>query len=133
MISTKEKILSKREFYTGLLLAIATKSNKGFPAEGAAFHNAFAEALKVAMESSQAPRVEGQRWITVDPLFGVVHEADEMLLFGENSKLLSLGNPAFHNAGFKLTSKQAAAELEETGYAEWFGEVADRFLRALGR
>ena len=132
MTSTRNRVISKRTFYTGFLLAIAKLNKTEFVADGHSFHRAFDEAVRTAKGIARAPRIEGQQWMQLDPVFGVVKEADEMILFGERERLLTLGNPDLLKASFKLTSDEAASELDEIGNTRLFEKMAKVFIAKLG-
>jgi hypothetical protein len=127
------EVISKRTFYRGFLLAVAKNAGKEFLADGADFHRAFDEAVRVRNELSDVPVIEGERWLRIDPVFGVMKAADEMLLFGERERLLTLGNPELQKASFKISREEAAVELEDVGNVELFDKMAGRFLERLKR
>jgi len=123
------KNISKYEFYSMLMLAVA-ELRRDFLAEGPAFHRAFSKAVEFALANAEYA-VEDAVAMRVDPVFGVVHQATEMLLEAEEDRLISLLNPELRTAQFKISEQQAASELEALGHAAWFRELAQRFVNEL--
>lgn len=121
--------MDKLTFYRGLLCALRTRRND-FVAEGDRFHQAFAATVEHARrETSQS---EAPPAIHLDPIFGVYHEANEMLLEGEQDLLISLFNPRYRKATFRITSNEAEEELREIPNTEWFRDLGRVFHERLG-
>jgi len=131
-LSNGGKILDKLTFYRGLLCALRTQ-REDFVAEGDCFHRAFAAAVEHAQEKADPASFLMPPQIHLDPMFGVYHEADEMLLEGEQDLLISLLNPRHRRASFRITKSEAEAELREiSGAAEWFKDLGRIFHEQLG-
>jgi hypothetical protein len=114
--------IDRDTFYMGLMLALRALRDD-FVAEGTGFHEAFLSAVNFAREQGEF-EIENARRIRLDPVFGVVHEANEMVLEAEQARLVALLNPRLKKAQFKISKTQADRELEETGAAEWFRAIA---------
>lgn len=118
------------DFYRGLLLGMRTHFGDDHPrfrAAGSVFHAAFLEAAQVALdqwpEGSERPRL----FLRADPIFGTCRHADELLVEGEQDLLISLFNPRFEFAEFKIDKAQAQQELDQTGLVQPFA-AAGRVL-----
>jgi hypothetical protein len=125
----RRKDLDKLTFYRGLLCALCTQ-RKDFVAEGDRFHEAFAATVKHARWKT--PQNVAPPVIHLDPIFGVYHEANEMLLEGEQDLLISLFNPRYRKATFRITSNEAEEELREIPGTEWFRDLGRVFHERLG-
>jgi hypothetical protein len=119
--------LQKHEFYSGLMLAIRAYGQPSFDAEGPSFYKAFLGAVERAKKDGW--EVEGIRSMTRDPVFGVVHQANEMLVEAEEDRIIALLNPQLREAHFKISKAQAAKELAESGEDEWFKTLALEFIK----
>lgn len=125
-------VVGRDEFYQGLMLALRLKTDH-FVAEGPAFHQAFVKVLDFIRSTASSYEVEDIDWIRVDPVFGVVHEANEMLLEAEQDHLVALLNPRLRVAQFKISEEQAAEELAQTDAPDWFRTLAETFHQELAR
>jgi hypothetical protein len=102
-----------------------------FTAEGQAFHRAFISTVELAKRT--APRRNLLRGLTlrVDPIFGVCPQASEMLLEGEQDRVLSLMNPDLEKARFKIPSSDAKLQLQRLPDSKWFERLGKHFAREL--
>ena len=125
--ATTSRRVQKHEFYSRLMLAIRACGSDHFDAEGPTFYDAFLRAVERAKADGR--EVEGIGSMTRDPVFGVVHQANEMLLEAEEDRIIALLNPQLKEAHFKISQAQAAKELAETGDEEWFKQLACEFIR----
>lgn len=118
-------------FYRGLLFGLRIHK-KDFPAEGENFHRAFVSTIEKAKKT--APRRGLLRNLTfhVDPIFGVCSEASEMLLEGEQDRVLSLMNPDLEKAQFKIGPSDAKAQLKRLPDGKWFEQLGRYFAEQLG-
>ncbi len=124
-------MMSSSAFYRGLLYALCEASPGGkFVADGDEFHNAFREALRLAVaELPDAPAKQMLR--NFDPVFGVSPEASEMLLEGERDLILSLLNPKLRVAEFKIDAATAKKALDRLPNPEALRKVAKHFRQHL--
>jgi hypothetical protein len=116
-------------FYRGLLCALRTKREE-FVAQGELFHHAFASTVEYARRLAGGAEAVP---LHMDPVFGIYHEANEMLLEGEQDLLLSLMNPRLQKARFKIDMDEAEQELNELPDPSFFkklGEYLDAQLSA---
>ena len=125
------KELDQHTFFAGLMLALRLRRDR-FTAEGRVFHRAF---LAVVAKAQAEANLKGARWIKMDPVFGVVPEANDMLLEAEADRILSFLNPRLKTAVFKIKQDQAERELLQLDpkNAEWFkslGAYFDEQLRS---
>ena len=125
MEHAQHREVDKYSFYNGLMLAIGTIRDE-FVAEGKTFHRAFYETIQYAQTNTEYS-IEGASWISVDPIFGVVSEAHEMLLEAEEDRLIALLNPELQKARFRINKEQAEEELQTTEAPEWFLSLAKYF------
>jgi hypothetical protein len=123
--------LQKHEFYSGLMLAVAASGQTSFDAEGPSFYEGFLRAVERAR--NDGCDVEGIRSMTRDPVFGVVHQANEMLVEAEEDRIIALLNPQLKEARFKISQAQAAQELAASGEHEWFRTLALEFVKVAGQ
>ena len=124
--------MDKLTFYRGLLCALRTQ-REDFVAEGDRFHRAFAATVEHAQEKADPGTLLMPPEIHLDPMFGVYHEANEMLLEGEQDLLISLLNPRHRKASFRITKIEAEEELREISYAaDWFKDLGRIFHEQLG-
>lgn len=113
MMGPTTKTLDRHTFYSALLLALREEHSE-FVAEGKQFHRAFLAVVdKVRQEKPF--QLKGEQKIGLDPVFGVVNEANEMVLEAEHDRVLSLLNPRLRKAQFKISKAQAKKELGELG------------------
>ena len=120
------EMINKYTFYSGLLLALCTR-RRSFRAEGRQFYEAFMETVEFANREPELIAIEGSEHIFLDPTFGVVREANEMILEAEHDDIISLLNPRLKNAHFKITREEATQELNQLAEAEWYLELAEKF------
>jgi len=118
--------MDRHTFYTGLMLALSTLRD-GFPTEGRKFHEAFRATIEYLQAERHEVAVEGIEWMQPDPVFGVVHEATEMVLEAKQDRIVALLNPQLREARFKISAKQAQKELRTLPKPEWFMDLAKRF------
>lgn len=119
-------------FYRGFLYALREEVGESgrFVAEGDKFHEAFREALTVALR--ELPEVPVRQMLrNFDPVFGVSPEATEMVLEGERDFIVSLLNPRLRIAQFKIDTKTAREQLEQMPEREALRRVAQRFHERL--
>ena len=126
---TNEEV-SQHLFNQGLLLAArAAGAPTEFVTEGPKWDAAFGA---VVNHLSDDHRVHA--WLKFcyrDPMFGNWPAASELILQGEHDLLLALLSPTLGRAAFLLKKEQAAQELEEFPYREWFQSVGEIFAKAL--
>lgn len=120
------RTIDKYSFFSGFMLALGAQREK-FVAEGQAFHEAFSKTIEYARQEFPEVEIEGAAWFRIDPVFGVVREAHEMLLEAEEDRLISLLNPALRKAQFRITKEQAMEELQEMESSGWFLQLAKYF------
>ena len=129
---TRPTAIDRHTFFSGLMLALRTYRSE-FQAEGPRFHQAFQRLVDRA-KADHRFQVEGIRWMTVDPIFGVVHAANEMVLEAEQDRLVSLLNPHLRHARFKVSREQATRELEQLAEKkDWFLDLANQFNKDLSQ
>jgi len=134
-IATAEsQTIDKLTFYRGLLYALRLQLGDAtkFFTHDASFHRAFGAAVSYA--KATWPGGSGRPIEThEDPIFGEYEEAREMLLEGEQDRLLSLMNPRLQKGSFTITREEARAELDELPHADWFvtlGKMLAKELRS---
>ncbi|MCB9619810.1 MAG: hypothetical protein H6724_10235 [Sandaracinus sp.] len=122
--------ISRHTFFQGLLLAArAEGAPEEFDAEGRVIHDAFGAVVAFLQKSDV--KVVGLSTVRRDPVFGVFHEANELLLQAEQDLILGFVNPTLRKAKFKLAALEAKAELEEFDHAAWLREAGRAFADAL--
>ncbi|MBX3245555.1 MAG: hypothetical protein KF901_00035 [Myxococcales bacterium] len=123
--------ISRHTFFQGLLLAArAEGAPDEFDAEGRAVHDAFG-AVVAFLQRSTDVKVTGLTTVRRDPVFGVFHEANELLLQAEQDLILGFVNPTLRKAKFKVAESDANAELSEFDQAEWLRQAGRAFADAL--
>lgn len=130
---TQPLTIDTETFYAGVLYALGeTQDHREFVADGDRFHQAFLRAVQCARQHGEV-RVEDLEWMEMDPVYGVMHHADEMLAFGQSARMLSLLNPELVKARIRYSSDRARQKLEQLGqgHDEWFRVVAKAFVEAL--
>lgn len=122
--------MDKVTFYRGLLFGLRMHRAQ-FTAEGEAFHRAFISTVELAKRT--APKRDLLRGLTlrVDPIFGVCPQASEMLLEGEQDRVLSLMNPDLEKARFKIASTDAKVQLRRLPESKWFEKLGKHFAQEL--
>lgn len=116
--------LKKHQFYSGLMLAIAASGMTSFNAESPSFYEAFLRAVECARKDERA--VEGLHSMTRDPVFGVVHQANEMLVEALEDRVITLLSSQAH---FKISKAQASLELMASEDPAWFKMLALAFIK----
>lgn len=124
--------MDKLTFYRGLLCALRTQRTDDFVAEGDRFHRAFAATLEYAHQKVDSNVTLIPPQIHMDPMFGIYHEANEMLLEGEQDLLISLLNPRHRKASFRISPAEAEEELRDIPNPEWFRDLGRVFNEKLG-
>lgn len=124
-------VMDRVTFFRGLLFGLRMRRTQ-FPAEGQEFHRAFVSTLQRALETAPSRTVRRVLTFHVDPIFGVCAEASEMLLEGEQDRVLSLMNPDLEKAQFKINRSDADAFLERLPERSWFEELGEHFHQQLG-
>jgi hypothetical protein len=114
-------------FYAGFLLALKAQDFPGFVADGRAFHHAFGLAVSCARQLSDELVVDEMDWMGMDPIYGVMPHAEELVAFGQSARMLSLENPNLVRAKIRGTKEDANKELEVLGHRDWFLQVAKVF------
>lgn len=123
--------ISRHTFFQGLLLAArAEGAPDEFDAEGRLVHDAFA-AVVAFLQQSPDVRVVGLSTARRDPMFGVFHEADELLLHAEQDLVLDFVNPTRRKATFKVAAAEAKEELGEFKHSAWLLDAGRQFAKAL--
>lgn len=123
--------ISRHTFFQGLLLAArAEGAPVEFDAEGRALHDAFGAVVDF-LENSPDMKVTGLSTVRRDPMFGVFHEANELLLQAEQDLILGFVNPTLRTAKFKIAESDAKDELAEFEHAEWLRAAGRAFADAL--
>lgn len=123
--------ISRHTFFQGLLLAArAEGAPEEFDAEGRVIHDAFGAVVAFLQKSSDV-KVVGLSTVRRDPVFGVFHEANELLLQAEQDLILGFVNPTLRKAQFKLAASDADVELKEFAHAKWLREAGRAFADAL--
>ena len=120
MTTQESSELDQHTFFAGLMLALRLRRDQ-FTAEGQPFHRAFLAVVDRAQED-QGVQLRGARWIQMDPVFGVVPEANEMLLEAEHDRVLAFMNPRLKIARFTIEKAEADRELKQLApeATEWF-------------
>ena len=125
METTVKTKIDRHTFFAALMLSLCAKGREEFDAEGDVFYSAF---LRTVERVQKDPTVELKRagWIRMDPMFGVVSEANEMLLEAEHDRLLGF---YLRKARFRISKEQAAKELRELvpTTADWFIDLGGFF------
>ena len=117
-------------FFRGFMYALLCNKTEEFSAEGEKFQKAFASMIKLAIEKfPEAPAKEILSHF--DPVFGVYHEADLMLLEAEQDLVISLLNPKLKKARFKISEESAKRELQVLPKPDLFIELAKHFHEQL--
>lgn len=116
--------MDKLTVYRGILFGLR-QLRGDFPAHGSDFHRAFGLTMKKAEQMGISIPLNH------DPVFDVYDEATEMLMEGEQDLLLSLMNPTFHRATFKISQQEAEEQLRLLPDAEKFRELGKHFDEAL--
>jgi hypothetical protein len=122
--------MDKLTFYRGVLCALATKRDE-FIAQGEDFHKAFASTVDYARTLTTGEPLS--LTLHLDPVFGIYHEATEMLLEGEQDLLLSLMNPRLQRARFKIDHADAEQELREMPDAQFFRKLGEHLDSCLAQ
>jgi hypothetical protein len=123
--------IPRHSFYQGLLLAArAAGAPDTFDAESRSFHDAF-EAMLEHLRTSNV-RIRGLAHAQRDPVFGVYHEANELLLQAEQDLILEF-NPLLRrtHARFRVQRAQAELELNDFAFADLLREVGKIFADRL--
>lgn len=124
--------ISPYQFNQGLLLsARAQGAPDRFQADGKEFHDAFGKAIEF-LNRGNGCVVPGLGYVRRDPVFGVYHEAGQLLLQGQYDLIIGLMSPSFEEAVFRVSREQAAKEIAEFEHAEWFRDLGLVFAEALG-
>jgi hypothetical protein len=118
-------------FYRGLLFGLR-KHRTQFTAEGQAFHRAFVSTIELARRTAPRPGLLRDLALRVDPIFGVSPQASEMLLEGEQDRVLSLMNPDLEKARFKISPSDAELQLRRLPERRWFEKLGQHFDQQLG-
>lgn len=123
--------ISRHTFFQGLLLAArAEGAPDEFDAEGRLVHDAFA-AVVAFLQQSPDVKVVGLSTARRDPVFGVFHEANELLLQAEQDLILGFVNPTLRKAKFKIAEAEAKEELGEFEHTAWLLDAGREFAKAL--
>lgn len=122
-------------FHRGLLYALSEKRRQ-IHADGVRFHEAYGEALRVALASEDKVAQEAIQYF--DPVYGVYTYAESMLSHGMFSFLIHYAGRAFTTACFTLKAETATKELADMlaghpGRIEMFRRMADAFLAHIER
>jgi hypothetical protein len=126
----KAVTIDQATFYRGLLFGL--RIHRGhFTAEGADFHRAFVLTVEHAKQTAPRRSLLRDLTIRVDPIFGVCREASEMLLEGEQDRVLSLMNPDLEKAQFKIHVSDAKIQLKRLPEAKWFERLGRFFAQQL--
>lgn len=127
-----EVVMNNTVFYRGILYALRThRDEEEFLADGTRFHMAFRRVLTDAAAMDFGPAKEMLE--NFDPVFGVIPEANEMLLEAERDFILSMLNPHLQRAQFKISKERAEKELSDLPCPDVFRKLAatlDAQLRA---
>lgn len=67
-----------------------------------------------------------------DPVFGVIPEANEMILEAERDFIVSILNPHLQKAKFRISQARASEELRHLPDPEVFRELAAKLDKQLG-
>ena len=128
MEMTAKTKIDRHTFFAALMLSLCAKGREEFDAEGDVFHSAFLRTVE-RVQKDQTVELKRAGWIRMDPMFGVVPEANEMLLEAEHDRLLGFLNPYLRKARFRINKEQAAKELRELvpTNADWFIDLGDFF------
>jgi hypothetical protein len=122
-------MMDKLTFYRGLLCALRVKREE-FTAQGPEFHRAFASTIEYARQLA-GERSPLSVKLDLDPVFGIYHEANEMLLEGEQDLILSLMNPRLERARFKIDDTEAEEELRTLPDAAFFRKLGEHLAAQL--
>jgi len=118
-------------FYRGLLFGLRMHKEQ-FTAEGEKFQRAFVSTVELAKRTQPRPGMLRKLTLRVDPIFGVCPQASEMLLEGEQDRLLSLMNPDLEKARFKIQPADAKLQLKRLPESRWFEKLGKHFAKELG-
>jgi len=118
-------------FYRGLLFGLRMHRAQ-FTAEGQTFHRAFVSTVELAKRTAPRRNLLRDLTLRVDPIFGVCPQASEMLLEGEQDRVLSLMNPDLEKARFKIAPSDAKLQLQRLPERKWFEELGKHFAQQLG-
>lgn len=120
-------LIDTETFYAGFLLALAVQGTDAFSADGKNFHEAFGLAIARARQLKNDVVVKDMDWMEMDPFYGVMPHAEELVAFGQAARMLSLANPELVKARIRYSKKDAEKALEDIGHDEWFKEIAGVF------
>jgi hypothetical protein len=118
----------RRAFYRGLLLALRARRDH-FVAHGQRFHGAF----DVMLRSAPPSLLTQDMMNDFDPVFGVHRTAEEMIVDGMATCLLTLDAPGFVLGRFTIAREAAEQELGALPDAASYRALAELLHHALGR
>jgi len=120
----------KAKFRHGFLYALGELRERVSYQDTPKLHAAFNGMFQLAAKTMPTPEFEFLSGMSMDPMFGVFHETDELILEGEQDLLLEWGRNTFY---FQACGKEATQELERVAHADWFRSLAKYFLEELSR
>ena len=113
--------MTRALFNRGLLLALC-ELRSSFITDGPAYHEAFRQMLKAAVERKDP--IPERLLEDFDPVFGVFPQASEMILEGMRDCILTLLSPQLVLAQFRLSRSDATRMLDKLDDAAVFRALA---------
>lgn len=113
---------SDYHFWQGILFALRERGET-FISYGPQFHDSFKEALEIAKEDGRLFDAASRAEDSFDPVFGVFHDASNMVNMGIGNYIICLEPPANITARFKITKEQATKILDSFFASESFRKM----------